>query len=84
VLRSFIDEICSEELILWSTIPPKEGHTQSSIYDTETFHVYSRLNNGTTVHLRLYENGYVRFQGLLDVCVQVSGETYYSLAGLLG
>lgn len=82
IIAAFIDEICSEEFILWSTVPSKEGHTQNSIYDTETFHVYFRMNNGTTVHLRLYENGYVRFQGLLDVCVQVSEETYTSLVEL--
>lgn len=83
IIADFIDEICSEEFILWSTIPDKEGYTQTSIYDTETFHVYFRMNNGTTVHLRLYENGYVRFQGLLDVCVQVSEDTYNSLVELL-
>ena len=82
VIESYISELYSREFILWSTVPEKEGHTQSSIYDTETFHVYFRMNNGTTVHLRLYENGYVRFQGLPDVCVQVSADTYNSLIGL--
>ena len=82
VIEDFIGELLSREFILWNTIPEKEGHTHSSIYDTETFHVYFRMNNGTTVHLRLYENGYVRFQGLLDVCVQVSADTYNSLIGL--
>jgi len=82
VIEDFITELYSGEFILWSTVPDKEGYTQSSIYDTETFHVYFRMNNGTTVHLRLYENGYVRFQGLLDVCVQVSADTYNSLIGL--
>ena len=27
--------------------------------------------NGMTVHLRLYQNGYVRFDGMLDVAVQI-------------
>jgi len=83
VIEDFISELYSEEFILWSTVPEKEGHTQSSIYDTETYHVYFRMHNGTTVHLRLYENGYVRFQGLSAVCVQVSADTYNSLIELL-
>ncbi len=41
------------------------------------------MNNGTTVHLRLYENGYVRFQGLMDVCVQVPQDRFSTLIGLL-
>jgi len=76
VLAGFIDELYREEFILWNTVPAKEGHTLSSIYDTQTFHMCFRMNNGTTVHLRLYEKGYVRYQGVMDVCVQVSEETY--------
>lgn len=83
VIEAFISELYSGEFMLWSMVPGKEGYTQSSIYDTETFHMYFAMNNGTTVHLRLYENGYVRFQGMMDVCVQVSGETYDSLVELM-
>ncbi len=60
----------------WNTVVKKEGHTQHSIYDTELYHVYFKMNNGTTVHLRLYENGYVRFEGLLSVCVQVPPDAF--------
>ncbi len=83
IIKSFVQKLCSGEFILWSTVPDKEGYTPTSIYDTETFHMYFRMNNGTTVHLRLYENGYVRFQGMPDVCVQVSEETFDSLIQLM-
>lgn len=82
-IEAFINEMCSGEFILWSTILSNEGYSPDSVYDTETFHVYFRMNNGTTVHLRLYKNGYVRFQGIMDVCVQVSEETYNSLIELM-
>ena len=35
-----------------------------------------------TVELRLFEGGYVSFQGILDVCVQIPAETFASLVSL--
>ncbi len=78
-ITGFIEQLDKAGFMLWKSVPAKEGLTDSSIYDTEIFHVYFKMDDGTTVRLRLYENGYVRFQGLLDVCVQVPEECFGSL-----
>ena len=83
IVTSFIERLGAAEFMPWDIVPSKEGKTHTSIYDTEIYHVYFKMNNGTTIHLRLYENGYVRFQGLLDVCVQVPEDDFNSLINLL-
>lgn len=83
VVGEFITELDRAEFIPWEDVPAKEGLTSTSIYDTEIYHVYFRLVNGMTVHLRLYENGYVRFQGLLSVCVQLPEENFSALIDAL-
>ena len=82
-IKAFITGLDRAEFIPWADVPAKEGMTSTSIYDTEIYHVYFRLVNGMTVHLRLYENGYVRFQGLLSVCVQLPGDSFSALTDLL-
>ncbi len=83
VVRSFIDAMDKAEFIPWESVPEKEGYTASAIYDTEIYHVYFLMNNGMTVHLRLYENGYVRFQGILDICVQIPKSDFDSFVSVL-
>ena len=39
--------------------------------------------NGMTVHLRLYQNGYVRFDGMLDVAVQIPETEWQMLLDVL-
>ncbi len=63
------------------SVPLKEG--ADSVADTELYHLYFQMKDGTTVHLRLHEDGYVRFDGILPVCVQVSDETYLKMLDLL-
>lgn len=82
-VSAFIHALNAAEFIPWETVPVMEGHTASSIYDTELYHVYFSMDNGTRVHLRLYENGYVRFQGMNDICVQVPAEVYAEFIELL-
>lgn len=82
-VSAFIHALNAAEFIPWETVPAMEGHTTSSIYDTELYHVYFSMDNGTRVHLRLYENGYVRFQGMNDICVQVPAEVYAEFIELL-
>ncbi len=83
IIADFIAAIDKAEFMPWEAVAPKEGHTQSTIYDTEIFHVYFHMENGTAVHLRLYENGYVRYQGLLDVCVQVPTDSFDEFIALI-
>ena len=83
VIGSFIEQLDKAEFIPWKDIPLKEGMTETSIYDTEIYHVYFKMEDGTTVHLRLYENGYVRWQGLLDVCVLIPEDSFRALTDVM-
>lgn len=81
IVLDFIKEINSATFLLRDSIPLEEG--QTSIADTELYHLYFQMENGMLIHLRLHENGYVRFNGLRDLCVQVSEESYHALLNLL-
>ena len=83
VISNFIEQMDKAEFMLWDDVIEKEGMTESTIYDTELYHIYFKMDNGTTTHLRLYENGYVRFEGILDVCVQVPEDSFNSLVDLM-
>ena len=83
VISSFIDQLDKAAFMSWQDVPAREGKTIITIYDTEIYHLYFRMKDGMTIHLRLYENGYVRFQGLLDVCVQVPKDCFNALTGML-
>lgn len=78
-----LDSLGKAEFMYWPDVTEQAGYTTSSIYDTERYHLYFHMNNGMTVHLRLYEDGYVRFQGMLDVCVQIPEEEYAPFLRLL-
>ncbi len=80
VLR-FIQDMDDALFLLCDSVPLEEG--QTSMADTELYHLYFRMEDGTTVHLRLHENGYVRFQGMLQLCVQVPEESFNKLLELL-
>lgn len=80
VVLDFIREMNSAQFMLSDAVP-LEGDTY--LAETEVYHMYFLMKNGTTVHLRLCENGYVRFQGLMDVAIQVPEETYSVLLELL-
>lgn len=82
VIADFLEQLDTAEFMFRSSVPLEDG--QSSIFDTEIYHLYFKMNNGTTVRLRLCENGYVFYQGILPVCVRVPKESYDALLGLLG
>lgn len=82
-VSDFVAALNSAEFLLWSDAVEKLGETQSSVYSRELYHLYFRMNNGMTVHLRLYEGGYVRVQSIMDVCVQVPEEEYASFLHVL-
>lgn len=79
IIRNFLEQIDEAEF----KYTDRENITDSSIYANERYHVYFKMNNGTTVHLRLSENGYVRFHGLPDLCVQISDDSFKAMIDLL-
>lgn len=80
-LTNFINSLNDAEFMLCSDVPLEKN--QSSIMDKEIYHLYFKMKNGTKVRLRLYEGGYVRFQGVMDVCVRVPQEDFNALINLL-
>lgn len=77
----FIAGMDAAQFVPSDSVPLGEGQTH--IEDTELYHMYFQMNDGTTVHLRLHENGYVRFNGMWALCVQVPEESYSALLELL-
>lgn len=81
-VTAFLQALNAAAFMPTADIPLEEGET--NIYDSkEIYHVYFLLENGMTVELRLFEGGYVSFQGLLDVCVQIPGEQFDAITALL-
>ena len=76
-IREFIEKLDAEEFLLCQDIAEQEG--LQHMVDSEVYHLYFYKKDGTKIHLRLHENGYVRFQGLWDVCVKIPDETYDKL-----
>ena len=81
-VTAFIEALNAAKFMPTADVPLEEGET--SIYDDkEIYHLYFLMENGMTVHLRLFEGGYVSFQGLLDVCVQVPDAQFDAMVTLL-
>lgn len=78
----FVEAMNEAEFMWAKDIPLGEG--QNNIYnDKEIYHLYFRMDSGMTVHLSLFEGGYVMFAGLRSVCVQVETEAFDALIAIL-
>ncbi|MGI6316886.1 MAG: hypothetical protein ACOX17_09525 [Christensenellales bacterium] len=81
LICDFIDGLNAAEFIPRASVP-FEG-SRDVFSEMEIYHLYFNMQNGTTVHLRLWKDGYVLYQGLLDVCVQVKDTSYNSFLEVL-
>lgn len=82
IVDQFLAAVNEADFIYSRDIPLEEGET--SIYDDkEIYHLFFRMNNGMSTHLRLLEGGYVQFQGLTDVSVKIDQAVFDSLIGVL-
>ena len=79
-VREFISQLSIERFLLCRDVVEQEGW--SHMVDSEIYHLYFTMNNGTKIHLRLHENGYVRFQGLTELCVKIPAECYDNLINI--
>ncbi len=79
-VQAFIKELDSREFILCGDVTTLEGW--SNMAEAEVYHMYFTMEDGTTIQLSLNENGYVRFDGLLDVCVKIPDDVYGELIRL--
>ena len=81
LIRDFIDGLSVAEFIPRNSISYDDA--RDIFNEMEIYHLYFNMQNGTTVHLRLWKDGYVLYQGLLGVCVQVQEESYNNLLEIL-
>lgn len=73
-IAAFLDELYAADFERWDA-----GSENGDIYDLELeqAHLYFRLSDGTTVELRLFENGRVKYDPLPDrVLADVSGAAF--------
>lgn len=80
-VTAFVEALNTAEFMPTADIPLEEGET--SVVNREIYHLYFLMENGISVHLRLYKGGYVRFEGLWDVCVQIPDEQFDAMVALL-
>ena len=77
VLEDFISALNEGSFMPISSSPLTEDGT--SAYDKEIYHMFFHMENGMTVHLRLFEGGFVRFQGLNGCVVKVDDGAFKEL-----
>ena len=80
-VQNFIAELDSARFVLSDDVPLPERATYLGA--TELYCLYFLMEDGTTVSLRLYENGYICLEGMWEVCLQVPEESYQALLQLL-
>lgn len=79
IISEFISQLDEAEFMLSNVIiQGEQGHPS----DKEIYHMYFVFESGINIHLRIYEGGYVCFDGLLDVCVKLSDEKFERLTDL--
>lgn len=79
---TFLDALNDSSFMYTADIPLKDEN--SSVYDEkEIYHLFFEMNNGTTVHLRIFSGGYVQFAGISDVCVKVDASSFDNFINLL-
>ena len=80
-IGQFVEAVNAAPFMLTEDVPLDEG--ERNIYDREIYHVFFRMKDGMTVHMRLYKGGYVRFQGIRDACVQVDSSVFEQMIAIL-
>ncbi len=80
-IAQFVKAVNEAPFILTEDVPLDEG--ERNIYDREIYHLFFRMKDGMTVHMRLYKGGYVRFQGIKDACVQMESNVFEQMIAIL-
>ena len=81
-VADFVEGISAAKFMPLDDISLEKGET-SAYGDKEIYHLFFRMENGTTVHLRLFEGGYVSFQGMRGVCAHVEDGSFEAPAARL-
>ena len=81
-LRDFVAALKDAPFLFLEDIPLEKDAI--SVFDSkERFHLYFQMDDGLTLHLRLLEGGYVYFDGLNGVCVQMDAQPFEALMACL-
>lgn len=78
------DNELMKELVHQLKEAPVQLCDREDFYDKQEYHLYFNMKNGMSVHLRLSEEGYVCFDGMLDVCVQLPETLYKDILSAFG
>lgn len=82
LIDRFLNELNEAEFMLLSDIPLDDD--SENVYDSkEMCHLYFNMKNGMVVHLRLFEGGYVSFNGFDQICVQIDERVFNELIQIL-
>ncbi len=74
LIEKFIADLDSAEIIPYESVPLEEEY--ESIFDTKLYHLCLEMKNGVSVDFHFLQGGYVIFDGMTDICVKISEETY--------
>ena len=80
LIRSFVDELNAAEFILLNSV---FNDDTEKLFNDRLYHLFFNMENGPAVHLHLLKEGYIIYQGMPDVCVQVKGESFSKLIEIL-
>lgn len=76
LIRDLIDGLNAAEFVPYD-------ETENIFNETESYHLYFKMRDGTTVRLLLWKDGYVLYQGLWGAFVQLRSESYDKLLEVL-
>lgn len=75
-ISEFIKALDAAEFLLWDDVPEEA-------MDKGVYFLFFEMENGMTIRLRLYEGGYVFFQGLMMAGVQIPEKQFRKTVELL-
>lgn len=82
IVDDFVDALNNSDFMLLSDIPLEDDN--ANVYDSkEIYHLFFHMEDGMTIHLRLFEGGYVSLQGMYEVCVKMDAAPFEGLIEVL-
>lgn len=82
VIDAFIEALNSAKFMRLEDIPLEDG--ASSVYDSkEIYHLFFDMKNGMQIHLRLFDGGYVNFDGINGICVKMDEKAFGNLVEVM-
>lgn len=77
----FVQGLNEGEIVTLASMPLEAG--DNNIYDQEIYHLFFKMENGMTIHLRLFKNGYVAMLGMQEEGVLVEEQVFTEMTQVL-